>query len=187
MKDMSHADCNVPASIDVPTLEECTDDYGDTSVSVPFSACAFSFSLAPGRDLSQLWVVDLACSISTVVYLRNRAFSRAVCPSGGVPLTLLTSATPDASKFCVFGCTVFAKVPDKLRRNLSEKAFRGVMAGYPSDAPGYRVYNLVTRHITTSVHVVFQEDTLGFTTSMSIDSVISDASDTMSLTSHTSR
>jgi hypothetical protein len=62
---------------------------------------------------------------------------------------------PDASKFRVFGCAVFAKVPDNQRRKLSEKAFRGDMVGYPPDAPGYRVYNPETRIITTSVHVVF--------------------------------
>jgi hypothetical protein len=74
------------------------------------------------------------------VYLRNRTYNRSVGLTGGVPLTLLTSSAPDASKFRVFGCKVFAKVPDKLRRKLSEKAFRGVMVGYPRDAPGYRIY-----------------------------------------------
>jgi hypothetical protein len=91
-----------------------------------------------------------------------------------VLLTLLTSQEPDASKFRVFGCTVFAKVPDKLRRKLGEKAFRGIMDGYPHDAPGYRIYNLVTRRITTSVHLVFQEDVPGFPPSLIVDSFICD-------------
>jgi hypothetical protein len=84
---------------------------------------------------------------------------------------------PDASRFRVFGCAVFAKVPDKLRRKVSEKAFRGVMVGYPTDAPGYRVYNPETRRITTSVHVVFQKDTPGFGAQLSVDSAITDPSD----------
>jgi hypothetical protein len=96
-----------------------------------------------------------SCVVSTVVFLRNRTYSRSVGLNGGVPLTLLTSSVPDASKFLVFGCAVFAKVPDKLRRKLGEKAFRGVMVGYPPNAPGYRVYNPETRRITTLVHVVF--------------------------------
>jgi hypothetical protein len=70
-----------------------------------------------------------SCVINTVVYFRNRMFSRAVGAYGGVPLTLMTSQAPDASKFCVFGCTVFANMPDKLRRKLGEKAFRGIMVG----------------------------------------------------------
>jgi hypothetical protein len=107
-----------------------------------------------------------SCAIHTDVYLRNRTFSRAVGLAGGVPLTLLTSQEPDASKFRVFGATVFAKVLDKLRRMLGEKAFRNIMVGYPIDAPGYRIYNPTTRRITTSVHVVFQEDVLGFSPSL---------------------
>jgi hypothetical protein len=71
-----------------------------------------------------------SCAISTVVHLRNRTYSRAVGPYGGVPITLLTGAVPDASIFRVFGCIVFAKGPDNLRRKLELKAFRGVMVGY---------------------------------------------------------
>jgi hypothetical protein len=92
-------------------------------------------------------------------------------------LTLFASSVPYASKFRVFGCVVFAKVPDKLRRKLGEKAFRGVMVGYPPDAPGYRVYNPETRCITTLIHVVFQENTPGFGARLPIDSVITDSSD----------
>jgi hypothetical protein len=116
-----------------------------------------------------------SCAISTVVYIRNCAFSRAVGVYGGVPLTLLTSHAPDASKFRVFGCIVFAKVPDKLRCKLGEKSLRGVMVGYPPDAPGYRIYNLTTRRITTSVHVVLHKDVPGFSSSLHVDSLISDA------------
>jgi hypothetical protein len=41
----------------MPTLEECTDEYDDTEVSVPFSSVVFSSSLSPNRDLSQFWVI----------------------------------------------------------------------------------------------------------------------------------
>jgi hypothetical protein len=80
-----------------------------------------------------------SCAVNNVVYLRNRTYNRSVGLTGGIPLTLLTSSVLDASKFRVFGCAVFAKVPDKLRRKLREKAFRGVIVGYPTDAPGSRV------------------------------------------------
>jgi hypothetical protein len=52
LSDISHVDPHVPTSLAVPTPEECTDDYDDTEVNVPFSSVAFSSSLAPGRDLS---------------------------------------------------------------------------------------------------------------------------------------
>jgi hypothetical protein len=37
----------------LPTLEDCTYEYDDTEVSVPFIFVAFSSSLTSGRDLSQ--------------------------------------------------------------------------------------------------------------------------------------
>jgi hypothetical protein len=54
-------------------------------------------------DPNSMW----SCTVGTIVILRNRTFCRAVRPIGGVPLTMLTSTTPDASKF-----RVFTKVPD---------------------------------------------------------------------------
>jgi hypothetical protein len=116
-----------------------------------------------------------SCAVCTIVYLRNRTFSRAVHPLGGVPLTLLTQVDPNASKFRVFGCTFFAKVPNL--RKLGERAFRGVMVGYSFDVLGYRAYNLVPRRMTTSVHVMFKQTVPGFHVSHWIDSLISDATD----------
>jgi hypothetical protein len=83
-------------------------------------------------DPNSMW----SCAVRTVVFLRNRTYMSSVGLIGGIPLTLFTSSAPDATKFRIFGCTVFAKVPDKLRRKLDEKAFRGVMVGYLPDAPG---------------------------------------------------
>jgi hypothetical protein len=61
---------DVPAddSDSLPTLEECTDEYDDNEVSVPFNSVAFSSSLAVGRNLSQFWVVDSACSINLTAF-----------------------------------------------------------------------------------------------------------------------
>jgi hypothetical protein len=119
----------------------------------------------------------VSCAMNQVVYVRNHTYSRSVGLAGGTPLTLLTSPVLDASKFRVFECAISAKVPDKLRRKFGEDAFRGVMDGYPPDAPWYRVYNPETRRIITSVHVVFHENTPGFGTRLPIDSVITDPSD----------
>jgi hypothetical protein len=52
----------------LPTLEDCTDEYDDTKVSVPLSSIVLSSSLTPGRDLSQFWVVDSACSINLTAF-----------------------------------------------------------------------------------------------------------------------
>ena len=37
-------------------------------MSVPFSFVAFSSSLTPGRDLSQFWVANSACSINLTAF-----------------------------------------------------------------------------------------------------------------------
>jgi hypothetical protein len=52
----------------LPTLEDCTNEYDDTEVSVPFSSVALSSFLTPGRDLSQFRVVDSACSINLTAF-----------------------------------------------------------------------------------------------------------------------
>jgi hypothetical protein len=59
---------------------------------------------------------------------------------------------------------------------LSEKASRGVIVGYPPNASSYRIYNPETRRITSSVHVIFQENTHGFGARLPVDSVIADTS-----------
>jgi hypothetical protein len=67
--------------------------------------------------------------MSTVIFLRNRAFSRTVGLGDGVPLTLLSSDVPYASGFKVFGCISFAK--SQATSNLAAKYFLGVFVGYP--------------------------------------------------------
>jgi hypothetical protein len=52
----------------LPTLENYTDGYDDTEVSVPFNSVAFSSSLTRGRDLSQFWVVDSSCSTNFAAF-----------------------------------------------------------------------------------------------------------------------
>jgi hypothetical protein len=46
------SDVPVDETDSLPTLEDSTDKYDDTEVSVPFSSVALSSSLTPGRDLS---------------------------------------------------------------------------------------------------------------------------------------
>jgi hypothetical protein len=63
---LSEVTTDDPAGL--PTLEECTDEYDDTEVSVPFSYIALSSFLTSGRDLSQFGVVDSACSINLTAF-----------------------------------------------------------------------------------------------------------------------
>jgi hypothetical protein len=63
MSDVPYDDSNT-----MPTVEECTDELDDSKESVPFTCVAFSSSIIPGRDLSQFWVVDSACSINLIAF-----------------------------------------------------------------------------------------------------------------------
>jgi hypothetical protein len=63
----------------LPTLEDSTDEYDDTEVSVPFSSGAFSSSITPCRDLSQYYVVDSAYSSNLTAF--QSEFSRFTPPS----------------------------------------------------------------------------------------------------------
>jgi hypothetical protein len=80
----------------LPTLEECTDEFDDIEVSVPFISVAFSSSIAPGRDLSQFWVVDSACSINLTAFRHDFVtFDSPYTPSrvGGVGIDVNGSGT----------------------------------------------------------------------------------------------
>jgi hypothetical protein len=96
-----------------------------------------------------------SCVVGTVVYLRNKHFSKAVGVTGGVPITVIMRFEPEASSFRIFGCNVSAKVPETLRRKMGMKALRGVIVGDSPNFLGFRVYNPTTRHKTTSIHIQF--------------------------------
>jgi hypothetical protein len=89
-----------------PTLEDCTDEYDDTEVSVPFSSVAFSSSITPCRDLSQNWVVDSACSINLTAFRSD--FSTFAPPStrsrvGGVGVDVKGSGSVRMSIWLAYG------------------------------------------------------------------------------------
>jgi hypothetical protein len=93
----------------MPTLEDCTDEYDDTEASVPFSSIAFSSSLAHGRDLSQLWVIDSACSINlTTIRSDFVTFDPPSTPSrvGGVGVDGKGSGTIRISIMLVHGQSI---------------------------------------------------------------------------------
>jgi hypothetical protein len=80
----------------LPALEECTAEFDDSEVSVPFTSVAFSSSCAPGRDLSQFWVVDSASSINLTAFRHDFVkFNSPSIPSrvGGVGVDVKGSGT----------------------------------------------------------------------------------------------
>jgi hypothetical protein len=96
-------------------------------------------------------------AVSTVVYLRNRS------PTSGLkevtPFEKLFGVKPDVGHLRVFGCDVFAKVPDEKRRKLDPKAVKGIFVGYPEGSKGYKIFLPKTRKMIRSRDVKFLEQT----------------------------
>jgi hypothetical protein len=94
----------------MPTLEDCTDEYDDTEVSVPSNYVAFSSSLPLGRDLSQLGVADSACSINNLTVFRSDfvTFTPPSAPSrmGGVGVDVQGSGLVRISFWLASGQTI---------------------------------------------------------------------------------
>jgi hypothetical protein len=80
----------------MPTLEECKDDFDANEVSVLFTFVAFSSSIAPGRDLYHVCVVDSACSMNFTAFRHDFVtFDQSETPSrvGGVCVDAKGSGT----------------------------------------------------------------------------------------------
>jgi hypothetical protein len=89
------------------TLEDCTDEYDDTELSVPFSSVAFSSSLAPSRDLWRFWVADSACSINSTAFRSDFVtFAPPSAPSrvGGVGVDVMGRGEADFRGFSHAQC-----------------------------------------------------------------------------------
>jgi hypothetical protein len=117
---------DVPTDDDdvLPTLEDWTYEYDDIEVSVPFNSVAFSSSLAPGRDLSQFWVVDSACSINLTA-LRSDfvtfATPSALSCVGGVGVDVKGSGQVRISIRLAFGQTILRTIHALYTPDLSSR------------------------------------------------------------------
>jgi hypothetical protein len=94
----------------MPTLEECTYEYDDTEVSVPFTFAAFSSSGALGRDFSHFLAVHSASSINLTAFRSDFiAFAPPSAPSrvGGVRVDVNGSGTVRISIQLVYGHAIY--------------------------------------------------------------------------------
>jgi hypothetical protein len=107
------------------TLEECTDEYDATEVSVPVSSFAFSSSLDPGRYLSQFCVIDSACSINLSAFRSDLVtFDPPSVPSrvGGVGVDNKGSGTVRIPIPLVFGQSIHNTVHAMYTRDMSSRS-----------------------------------------------------------------
>ena len=73
------------------------------------------------------------------------------------PHEVLHSTPPSYSHLCVFGCLCFPNTSATASHKLSPRSTRCVFIGYPREQKGYRCFDLSTRKVITSRHVIFDE------------------------------
>jgi hypothetical protein len=107
---------------------------------------------AQGLDL-EFW----ADVVNTAVYIKHR------CPTkhleSKTPQEAWTNRKPNVSHLRVFGCKIFAHIPDEKRSKLKSKFMPCVFLGYCEGTKAYRLMCVKTKRIIKSQDVVFLEGT----------------------------
>jgi hypothetical protein len=114
-------------------------------------------------------------ALATATHLVNRRRCRA---TGQVtPFELLFGVPPDYSELRVFGCLCYPNLSATAPNKLAPRSVACTFIGYPSDHRGYRCFDLESRHVYTSRHVVFDEQMFPFRRSTSTPPVPPTADD----------
>jgi transposase InsO family protein len=101
-------------------------------------------------------------ALATATYVINRRPCRA---TGAItPFELLFGVAPDYSTLRVFGALCFPNLSATTTHKLCPRSTTCVFLGYPPDHRGYRCYDLATKCVITSRHVVFDEHQYPFRT-----------------------
>ena len=88
-------------------------------------------------DLSNAYCAE---AVATATYLRNWMVSVA-SKSSQTPYQMWFGEKPDLKHLRVFGCVVYAHVPDGERKKLDQKAVKIWFIGYTETTGNYKVWN----------------------------------------------
>lgn len=95
-------------------------------------------------------------AVNWAVYLLNR------CPTFSVkdktPEEAWSGEKPSVEHLRVFGCIGHVHIPDQKRRKLDNKSLRCVFLGMAHESLAYKMYDPMSKKITVSRDVVFEED-----------------------------
>lgn len=91
-------------------------------------------------------------AVNTANFLQNRLPTRT---REKTPYEIWNSRKPDVSYFHIFGCEVYAHIPDELRRKLDVKAEKYIFLGYSEQSKAYKLLNKKTEKIKINRDVVF--------------------------------
>jgi hypothetical protein len=104
-------------------------------------------------------------ALATATHLVNRRPCRA---TGQVtPFELLFGVPPYYSELRVFACLCYPNLSATAPNKLAPRSVACAFIGYPSDHRGYWCFDLESRHVYTSRHVVFDEQMFPFRRSTS--------------------
>jgi hypothetical protein len=94
-------------------------------------------------------------ALQTATYLLNRR----PCRTTGITTSheLLLSIPPNYDQLRVFGCLSCPNITATTTHKFSLRSLACVFISYPNDHRGYRCYDIASRRVITSHHVIFDE------------------------------
>lgn len=113
---------------------------------------------------------------NTAVYLHNRTVASAL--NGKTPYEKWTGTKPEVGHLRIFGSKVMVHLPKEKRQKWDKKSVEHILVGYPDNIKGYRLYNPVSKTITTSRDVIIMEHEMDVVTLPVNDTrIVEDVSD----------
>jgi len=90
------------------------------------------------------------------VYILNRCPTKAVMNK--VPKEAWSGTKQGVTHMKVFGCVVYAHIPDQLKKKLDNKGGKCIFIGYSEESKACRLYNPSTKKLIVSRDVQFIEE-----------------------------
>ena len=94
-------------------------------------------------------------AVMTANVLRNNTYSKAI---EGIPSAVVGVSRVDATKFRVWGCRAFVRVPKEKRDKLEKHSEEMLFVGYAADEGGYRFYSPSKNKFVVSRDALFAEN-----------------------------
>ena len=103
------------------------------------------------------------------IHVLNRSPSSAL--KDIIPYEAWFGRKPSVEHFRVFGCQAYVHVQKKKHTSLEPKSRRCIFLGYPPDYKGWKVYDPLTRKITISRDIIFDDHTMPGTKTSAADTI----------------
>lgn len=90
------------------------------------------------------------------IYLLNRSPTLAV--RNMTPEEAWSGRKPSVNHLRIFGCIAYSHVPDQKRKKLDDKGEKCIFLGISENTKAYKLYNPITKKISISRDVIFDEE-----------------------------